>query len=145
VTGGKYDKIIRSGRSGVYAAPTLVGPLRAAAKRAGIAWRDLDLAGVRDRDAFLRRSAEAFEFPDYFGRNWDALHECLLEAAGSGTPGAFVHWHRGAELAKRAPDAVRTALEILLEAATYWGSTGRVFIVVVDRDCGRGLNLPPLR
>ncbi len=141
----KYDKILRSGRCGVYVAPTLMGPLRAAAKRAGIAWRDLDLDRVRDRDAFLRRCAEVFGFPGYFGHNWDALHECLLEAAGSGTPGAVVHWRRGAELAKRAPDAARTALEILLEAAMYWGSTGRVFIVVMDRDCARGLDLPPLR
>ena len=43
---GKYDKLILSGRAGVFAAPRLIGPLRTAAKRAGITWLDLDLAGV---------------------------------------------------------------------------------------------------
>lgn len=141
----KYDKILQSGRYGVCAAPRLAGPLRAAAKRSGVAWLDLDLAGARDREAFLRRCAGVFGFPDYFGHNWDALHECLLEAAAAGTPGAVVHWRRGAELARRSPEAVGTALEILGEAAMYWGRSGRVFLVVVDRDSARGIGLPPLR
>lgn len=141
----KYEGIIRGGRSGVYAAPRLVGPLRAAAKRAGIAWLDLDLAGVADRDAFLRRCGEAFSLPGYFGHNWDALHECLLDLAGRGMPGAIVHWRRGMELARRAPDAVTTAFRILQDVAAYWSGSGRTFLVVVDRDSARGQAVPPLR
>ena len=141
----KYDRIIRSGRAGVYAAPRVIGPLRAASRRTGITWYDLDLAGVRDRDAFFRLCAGAFDLPNYFGNNWDALHECLLELAGSGVPGALVHWRRGTGLAKRAPDAVRTALEILQEAARYWDASGRVFLVAVERESAPGLDLPPLR
>ena len=141
----RYDKIIRSGRSGVYAAPRLMGPLRAAAKRAGLAWLDLDLAGVADRDAFFGRCAAVFSLPDYFGRNWDALHECMLDFAGRGVPGAIVHWRRGTELARRAPEAVTTALEILGDAAVYWRASGRIFLVVVDRDSVTGLPPPPLR
>ncbi len=143
--GTRYDKIIRSGRSGVYAAPRLVGPLRAAAKRAGVGWHDLDLGGVTGREAFFRRCAEVFSLPGYFGHNWDALHECLLDFAGSGVPGAVVHWRRGEELARRAPGVVGTALEILQDAATYWASSGRVFLVVVDRDSAPGMGLHPLR
>ena len=141
----RYDKIIRSGRSGVYAAPRLMGPLRAAAKRAGLAWLDLDLAGVADRDAFFGRCAAVFSLPDYFGRNWDALHECMLDVAGRGVPGAIVHWRRGTELARRAPEAVTTALQILEDAAAYWSGSGRIFVVVVDRDSVTGLPPPPLR
>ena len=138
----KYDKLIRSG---VYAAPRVIGPLRAAAKSAGLAWLDLDLAGVTGREAFLKRSAERLRLPGYFGQNWDALHECLLDLAGAGSPGGFVHWRRGAMLAKRAPDVVNTALEILRETAMYWASSGRVFLVAVERDSAPGLDLSPLR
>ncbi len=141
----KYDQIIRSGRAGVFAAPRMIGPLRAAAKRAGVTWLDLDFAGVLDRDAFLRRCAEVFPLPDYFGGNWDALHECMLDFAGSGVPGVVVHWRRGQELARRAPEAAATGLEILQDAARYWGSGGCVFLVVVDRDSVTGLALSPLR
>ena len=141
----KYAKIIRSGRSGVYAAPSLVGPLRAAARKAGIAWFDLDLADVTSREALLERCAVTFRLPDHFGHNWDALHECLLDLAGPQSPGAVVHWRRGAVLAKRSPAAMRTALEILREAAIYWSGSGRVFLVVVGRDGAKGLALTPLR
>jgi len=141
----KYDQRIHSARAGVYAAPRLVGPLRAAARRAGIAWLDLDLAGVADRDAFLQRCAEVFSLPGYFGRNWDALHECLIEIAGRGMPGAIVHWRHGSELARRAPDAVATAFRLLEDVAAYWGGSGRVFLVLADRDSARGVALRPLR
>jgi hypothetical protein len=137
----KYDTILRSGRAGLFAAPGLAGPLRSAAKRAGIPWFDLDLRGVRDRDALLKRCAGVFRLPGYFGSNWDALHEALRDLAAEGSPGALVHWRNGAELARRAPETVDTALEILQDAAMYWGSTGRTFMIVVDRESapGRGL------
>jgi hypothetical protein len=128
----------------LFAAPRLVGSLRAAAKRSGVAWHDLDLAGVADRGAFLRRCAEALSLPYWFGGNWDALHECLAELAAA-TTGAVVHWRRGATLAQRSPDTVATALEIFAEAATYPAGSGRVFLVVVDRDSAAGAKLPPLR
>jgi hypothetical protein len=138
----KYDEIIRAGRAGVYAAPRLAGPLRAAAKRSGVSWHDLDLAGVSDRGGFLRRCAEVLPLPAYFGKNWDALHECVIDFAG-GTPGAIVHWRRGDGLARRSPEAVTNALEIFQEAAMY--AAGRVFLVVVDRDSAPGVDLAPLR
>lgn len=141
----KYYTILRSGRAGVFAAPRLVGPLRTAAARAGIPWHDLDLDGVADRAGFLRRCGEALALPAYFGKNWDALRECLLDLAGEGAPGAIIHWRRGAGLARRSPESVATGLEILAEAAMYWGSGGRTFAVVVDRDSAPGAGLPPLR
>ena len=141
----KYDSILRGGRAGIFAAPRLAGPLRAAAKRAGIAWFDLDLKGVADRDALLRRCAAVFSLPPYFGNNWDALHECLVDVAARGAPGAIVHWRRGTELARRAPDAVTIAFRVLEDVAAHWGIGGRAFIVVVDRDSARGRTLRPLR
>src|SRR5262245_615524 len=141
----RYSNLFKSLPFGVHAAPRLTGPLRAAAKRAGIAWYDLDLKGVADRQALLRRCAEVFALPAHFGENWDALHECLRELAGSGAPGAVVHWRHGPELARRAPEALATALEILDDAARYWRSSGRIFVVAVDRDSARGFALRPLR
>jgi hypothetical protein len=144
-TASRFDQLLRSGRFGVFAAPRIIGPLRAAAKRSGVQWHDLDLAGVGDRAGLLRRCAEVLPLPDYFGHNWDALRESLLDLAGTGTPGGVVHWRRGEKLARGSRESLMTALEIFLDAATYWGSTGRAFIVVVDRASAPGVDLPPLR
>jgi RNAse (barnase) inhibitor barstar len=123
----------------------MIGPLRAAAKRAGADWHDLDLAGVAGREAFMRRCAKVLALPDYFGKNWDALHECLGDLAASGVPGGLVYWRRGEEFARRAPDAMRAGLEVFQEAAGTWGASGRTFLVIVDRASTPGIDLPPLR
>ena len=37
----------------------------------------LDGAGVKDKRELLAALAAGFKFPAYFGRNWDALLDCL--------------------------------------------------------------------
>src|SRR3546814_20135940 len=47
------------------------------AREPGHAVAAIDLAGCRDKDDVLDRFAAALQFPDWFGRNWDALADCL--------------------------------------------------------------------
>ncbi|MFI8293187.1 hypothetical protein EAO71_08050 [Streptomyces sp. ms191] len=42
----------------------------------------LDLHGVLDKDAFMDRCAAALGLPAWFGRNWDALADCLGDLPG---------------------------------------------------------------
>lgn len=51
--------------------------LAAAAREAGYAPREIMLHGAHDKAAVLSRIAQALEFPAWFGRNWDALADCL--------------------------------------------------------------------
>ena len=46
----------------------------------------IDGSTVSDKEELLDTIAEGFGFPDWFGRNWDALEECLrdLEAVNDG-------------------------------------------------------------
>ncbi|WP_405852542.1 barstar family protein [Streptomyces sp. NBC_00090] len=39
----------------------------------------LDLAGVTDKAALMDRCAVALALPAWFGRNWDALADCLTD------------------------------------------------------------------
>ncbi|MFE3071129.1 barstar family protein [Streptomyces sp. NPDC059247] len=39
----------------------------------------LDLTGVTDKAALMDRCAAALALPEWFGRNWDALADCLTD------------------------------------------------------------------
>ena len=42
----------------------------------------LDGIKITSKESFLKEIAEALEFPDYFGHNWDALEDCLKDLKG---------------------------------------------------------------
>lgn len=82
------------------------------ATREGIAagWHVVRLQAAGDRAAFLAECARAFEFPDWFGHNWDALADALSDIQHH--PGTLVIWPDADQL----PQDVRaTAREILAE------------------------------
>lgn len=98
--------LIDAGRSGVHRTdtPEAAG---AAAHRAG--WRviTLDTTSAQDKAAFLLACRQAFELPDWFGMNWDALDDSLGDVDHA--PGVLVLW-RGAQ---HLPAKVRgTAVEV---------------------------------
>jgi hypothetical protein len=63
------------------AADEVAPRLRASLESAGMAVFDLDGESIRGKDDLLRATAEALQFPDYFGMNWDALLDCLRDLA----------------------------------------------------------------
>lgn len=102
------------------------------AERAG--WRPfpLDGRGVRDKDSFLSRCAEAFGFPDWFGGNWDALEDCLndLEWAPA-RDGRLVLYEAWSELADADQASFRTALDVFAEAVAAWRDTATPMSVLL--------------
>ncbi|MEU3401778.1 barstar family protein [Streptomyces filamentosus] len=73
----------------------------------------LDLHGVTDKTAFMNRCVRALPLPVWFGRNWDALADCLADLRA---PMAIVvtGWHAYAEAA---PDDWDTAQEVFSAAS----------------------------
>jgi len=81
-----------------YAAPAeITAQLRAALQNAGIASFDLDGERVRTRDDLLRGIADAMQFPDYFGMNWDAVIDCLRDLADRQPAEGYVLFVHAAE------------------------------------------------
>jgi RNAse (barnase) inhibitor barstar len=66
--------------------------------------------------------ARAFDFPDYFGGNWDALEECLSDMSWRDGPIILLIEH-----AEAIPDAlIATLREVFSQMAEQWAEEGRV-------------------
>ncbi|MFF7214100.1 barstar family protein [Streptomyces sp. NPDC008238] len=79
----------------------------------------LDLQGVTTKSAFMERCAEQLRLPGWFGRNWDALYDCLTDLPGSEPGGLRLvvrGWH---DFAAAEPGEWRTARRVLEDAAAF--------------------------
>jgi RNAse (barnase) inhibitor barstar len=89
----------------------------------GAGWRSFWLAGqsVIGKDEFLDASAETFEFPDWFGHNWDALADCLTDLTWATAMAGYLVVYAGWQaLAQEDPESFETVLDIFREAVDLW-------------------------
>ena len=81
---------------------------------------ELDGAAVRTRDSFLAALSTALSFPHYFGKNWDALQDCLTDLEWL-TANSYVLIFRSADqLFADAPIERRYFLQIMNLVAEEW-------------------------
>lgn len=98
----------------------------------------LDLVRIDARQNALEAIAEALQFPEWFGRNWDALEDCLGDLswrAGTGHVLIFDAFPRGDELG--------VLIDVLRSSAQFWAGRSRPFFAVFI-DPRRELVLPDL-
>ncbi|MBU7599753.1 barstar family protein [Streptomyces sp. P38-E01] len=92
----------------------------------------LELTGVREKSAFFDRCATGLDLPEWFGRNWDALADCLTDLSWWGEPAGHLvvaNGWRGFESA--APADAATAEEILAAAASFWSARSTPFTALL--------------
>ncbi|UBU09481.1 barstar family protein [Nonomuraea gerenzanensis] len=75
--------------------------------------RVVDGRACRTRAAFFEEVARALRFPDYFGRNWDALTDCLRDLGAV----TLVVQHAEELLADEPAEQLATLLTVLADAA----------------------------
>lgn len=123
-------------RDGVRSLPMNEDVVRGIEALAGaLGWPCLvvDLAGCEDKPDLLQRVAAALAFPDWFGHNWDAFFDCLVDLGWQPRAGGYVVLLRHAtELRASAPEALDTACAICDDAARVWAERGVQFRVLVD-------------
>jgi hypothetical protein len=92
----------------------------------------VDLHGCLDKATLLERCAAVLAFPSWFGHNWDAFFDSLIDLPSARRSGGCVLVFRGvAGLRAAAPEALDTALAIVADAAKVWagrGVTMRAFV-----------------
>jgi hypothetical protein len=80
----------------------------------------LDLDGVTDKAGLMDRCARDLSLPEWFGRNWDALADCLADPdlwpEGSQERGLLVIVRGWRAYAEKRPEEWQVAEEIFAEA-----------------------------
>ena len=73
----------------------------------------IDCSTIADRDGFHTAMEEALGFPSWYGRNLDALHDCLTDISED-TRIHLVNW---ADAEEKLGNYARSAKRAILEAA----------------------------
>lgn len=87
----------------------------------------VNLAGCSDRDEALERIGAALKFPAWFGRNWDALADCLADMSWWPAAGYLVLLEHPDALREAEPESFDTLLEIIEEASQAWAEEKKPF------------------
>lgn len=132
--------------NGLYRLPASWSPTELAedTAAAGAALAILDGDTIASKADLLRALAAELHFPAYFGRNWDALADCLGDLAWLPPRGQLILFDHPAPLIRQAPATWAMAAAIFGEAAAYWRTAGRPFSVLLRRTGGLVPTVPIL-
>ncbi len=97
----------------------------------------VDGRAARDKASLIEACARAFAFPDWVGRNWDALADALGDLSWLPADGFLVTWQR-----QRVVTGWETVVEILERATRQLERSGRPMVVLVRGVAGAGLPRP---
>jgi RNAse (barnase) inhibitor barstar len=131
-------------RAGVYHSQIDAAEIVAAAKTLGLHVVKLELAKTRSKGGLLDEFAKTLKFPRHFGRNWDALNDCLSDLSWLHSKGWVLLLLRADSFAETNEEAFHTVLDVLEGVVEYWREQKRPFWVLVQGKPGWGPDLPRL-
>jgi hypothetical protein len=104
----------------------------------------LDGNEAATRTGFFEEIDRALRFPDYFGRNWDAVYDCLTDLSWLPAVGYVLVVDGFDHLAMNEPGQWDIGLKVLREACAFWRPLPRSMYALL---CGPGElapGVPPL-
>jgi len=134
-----------SKRAGVYRSAIGVEAVVAAARTTGLQVYKIDLAKARGKLGLFDALSKALKFPAHFGKNWDALNDCLTDLAWLDSNGWVLILTNGKSFAAKYQGDFAMALDIFNGAATWWQEDGKPFWVIVQDQPGWTADLPAIQ
>ena len=100
-----------------------VADLMQAASEAGQHFLYANLGGAQSKQELLERIAEAFTFPPHFGKNLDALFDCMTDLVNKSgqQPGFVVVLEQLPDNPRFDREAREQLLDVFRDAADFWG------------------------
>ena len=92
----------------------------------------LDGKSNTTKKAFLENIGKAFNFPDYYGQNLDALEECIGDLSWIMEDDFALGIDHSADLLSEDADTKKIVLSILKESTSNWKEEGSDFKVVMN-------------
>ena len=120
------QRLSDAAKSGVYRA-SRTDEIMDATRGGALRVTCIDLGGVAEKDVLLTRVSGALQFPDWFGRNWDALKDCLADLSWIDSRGHVLLFENMSALPSKDQ---RVLVEILSDVAPLWARDGRPFFAV---------------
>jgi RNAse (barnase) inhibitor barstar len=113
---------------GVYQLTRKPEDIEHAAQKAGLALFRIDAGHVRDKKSFVDQIAKSLQFPGYFGRNWDALNDCLTDLGWLPTKtGCVIVLENMEHFGASRQQEFSKATEVLRAVSEYWKGQGLPF------------------
>jgi hypothetical protein len=93
--------------------------------------------------SFLEQLGVSLNFPDYFGKNWDALEDCMTDEDWLKSSGAVIVITGIDEFVLAMPFQFNIAMDIFRDAVNYWKKLKRELLILIDSK--EDLKLPPFK
>jgi hypothetical protein len=93
-----------------------------------------DCSTWHDRDALHSAFATELAFPNYYGRNLDALNDCLSDLTIPDNGGRVLTFSQYDYVARQMPDVAWHVLDIIASQARYFLLLGRRLLALVQSD-----------
>ena len=108
--------------------------IKKAAFTLGLDYFYIDLKGIKSKADFLKKVATVLNFPDYFGRNWDALGDCLMDLSWEPAAGYVLlfdnfHLFAGSDVAD-----VKVVRHIFDSSVEYWKQKTVPFYIILSEN-----------
>jgi RNAse (barnase) inhibitor barstar len=91
----------------------------------------IDLKKVGGKETFLKKTARALRFPEYFGMNWDALSDCLTDMSWKPAPGYVLLFTRFRLYTEKATADGKVISQIFDSSTKYWRQKEVPFYVIL--------------
>jgi RNAse (barnase) inhibitor barstar len=125
--------LLEEPRGGVWFLPEHADPkaVQKLAKAGGLAFFHIEGKNIGGKEQLMTSVATALRLPKHFGKNWDALEECLSELE-DGADGYVIYYDHIDTLLGAHPDQFETLVEILRDAVASWKEDDTAMVVLLS-------------
>jgi RNAse (barnase) inhibitor barstar len=127
------ETLLESPRGGVWFLPDHADPkaVQKLAKSRGFAFFHIEGKNIGGKEQLMTSVATALRLPKHFGKNWDALEECLSELEDA-ADGYLIYYDHIDPLLGAHPDQFETLVEILRDAVASWKEDDTAMVVLLS-------------